>query len=134
MISDFFSPNRVPSNFFTRVGDFLSLNYDFLIQSGSYIKFYSKYIIFSSFILYFLLLLTVPSVNLEKRYFYKTLIIEYARISWTDLSCLYGEFLISNLHIQIAVARSIDEKKINQYYKIHFLERIRKKISYINKN
>ena len=33
ILSDFLSPNRVPSNFFTRLGDFLSLNYDFLIQS-----------------------------------------------------------------------------------------------------
>ena len=30
MLSDFLSPNRVPSNFFTRLGDFLSLNHDFL--------------------------------------------------------------------------------------------------------
>ncbi len=29
MLSDFLSPNRVPSNFFTQLGDFLSLNYDF---------------------------------------------------------------------------------------------------------
>ena len=33
MLSDFLSPNRVPSNFFTRLGDYLSLYYDVLIQS-----------------------------------------------------------------------------------------------------
>ena len=33
MLSDVLSPYQVPSNFFTRLGDFLSLNYDFLIKS-----------------------------------------------------------------------------------------------------
>ena len=39
MLSVFLSPNRKPSNFFTRLGDFLSLNYDFLIYSA-YFWFY----------------------------------------------------------------------------------------------